>query len=982
MGIAAVVLDCLHRRSYSSTGYIMRVSLSGLVLVLLVIGYSRLGATDTGSITPPAPIPPLAQSQQRALAAEARNDIPDLIAALNDEVDGELQVHDFAAAEKLRLRVLHLQEEHAGRNSLPVADALLNLGWFYNDMARYEQAQDALDRCLEIRQRLAGADSAPVAEVDNALAVLEENRSNFTLAEAFYDEAIGIREKVLGPRNLDTATTWNNLATLYWITGDYEQAQTYFGPALAVREAVLGPDSLEAAMTLDNLGLLDVSLGDYDEAESFFQRVLRIRAARLPADHPAIIATLGQLGLLYVLKGDDLRAEPLLERAVEVQQKTNGADNPDVARSLHQLGLLYLRRKIYDKAGPLLSQALEIRRRTLGPEDPEFAASLAALAQLDHAQGKLADAQPLYEQAYRIDEDALGRDHPETLAVATGLACLMFDLGRQDEADTLARDVAAAQQDMLNGVFAFAPERQRLNFEKTIEPCDLPAALGDADLVAQVVLRTKGVVLDSLLEDEAVTRAARDPEVRELMEKRRLLAARLLQQENALESEATPDAVAESRKLEKDEQDLEASLAEKGIGSGKTRRALATDVSDVRDAIPADAALIEYIAYNRYLGRLEYQPAYGALVLTRNGLCQWIPLGPASEIDAKLRTYQKYVRRRVHEAALANVLNGLWQSLCQPVVQALPGGVHRLVISPDSQLDFVSFATLLDPQGRFLSDDFELEYVSSGRDLLQQAARPPHNRSIVVFADPDYDHSPGVSGAHLRSGGGDDDDFFPPLPGTEREAAFLLQQAAALGLGARLYRGVEASEANLAKEDSPYILHLATHGLYLSEDDVPRLPPSPEGSVSPASQPMSRSLLALAGASLTLREWRRGVFPPTENDGLLSAQKVAALNLDQTWLVVLSACDSGGGEASAGEGVLGLRRGFAEAGAQNLLMTLWTVDDAATADLMEAFYREALRTGDAPASLARVQRAGLDAIRQKSGLFEAVRQAGPFVLSY
>src|SRR5580658_10105531 len=106
----------------------------------------------------------IAQAQQRAREAEAREDIPGLVAALNDEADGYLQMHEFDAAEKLRLRVLQLEEAHAGRNSLPVADALLNLGWFYNDLARYEQAQEALDRCLEIRQRLTGMESVPVAE--------------------------------------------------------------------------------------------------------------------------------------------------------------------------------------------------------------------------------------------------------------------------------------------------------------------------------------------------------------------------------------------------------------------------------------------------------------------------------------------------------------------------------------------------------------------------------------------------------------------------------------------------------------------------------------------------------------------------------------------------------------------------------------------------------------------------------------------------
>jgi CHAT domain-containing protein len=195
-------------------------------------------------------------------------------------------------------------------------------------------------------------------------------------------------------------------------------------------------------------------------------------------------------------------------------------------------------------------------------------------------------------------------------------------------------------------------------------------------------------------------------------------------------------------------------------------------------------------------------------------------------------------------------------------------------------------------------------------------------------------------------------------------------------------KGAEASKVNLAKQDSPDVLHLATHGLYLSEDDVPNLPPDLEGAKVPAGEAMSRSMLALAGASMTLRDWKKGVFPPLENDGLLTAQDGANLNLDHTWLVVLSACDTGSGEAQAGEGVFGLRRGFAEAGAQNLLMTLWPVEDAGTADLMQAFYHEALQSGDAPRALAHVQRARLDDIRKKLGLSEAVRQAGPFILSH
>jgi CHAT domain-containing protein len=155
-----------------------------------------------------------------------------------------------------------------------------------------------------------------------------------------------------------------------------------------------------------------------------------------------------------------------------------------------------------------------------------------------------------------------------------------------------------------------------------------------------------------------------------------------------------------------------------------------------------------------------------------------------------------------------------------------------------------------------------------------------------------------------------------------------------------------------------------------------------DGAKAIAAEPMTRSLLALAGAGVTLRDWKKGVFPPPVNDGLLTAQEAAGLNLEHTWLVVLSACDTGEGEARAGEGVLGLRRGFAEAGARNLLITLWTADDAETADIMMAFYQKALQSGDAPGALAEVQRARLNALRQKSGLSDAVRKAGPFILSY
>ena len=130
-----------------------------------------------------------------------------------------------------------------------------------------------------------------------------------------------------------------------------------------------------------------------------------------------------------------------------------------------------------------------------------------------------------------------------------------------------------------------------------------------------------------------------------------------------------------------------------------------------------------------------------------------------------------------------------------------------------------------------------------------------------------------------------------------------------------------------------------------------------------------------------MEAWNRGETPPTENDGIVTAEEVGGLKLDGTWLVTLSACDTGVGEARYGEGVLGLRRGFIQAGAENLLMTLWSVSDEQTAKLMVDFYTAAQKTGNAPEALADVQRDWLIRLRQERGLSAAVQLAGPFILS-
>ena len=230
---------------------------------------------------------------------------------------------------------------------------------------------------------------------------------------------------------------------------------------------------------------------------------------------------------------------------------------------------------------------------------------------------------------------------------------------------------------------------------------------------------------------------------------------------------------------------------------------------------------------------------------------------------------------------------------------------------------------------------------------------------------------------------------FGSLDGTQKERDELIKKFLGWGWTPTDFTKKKATKEALLKIHSPYILHLATHGFFAKEDPTSantesESPLNDRQSVTKSKffkNPMHRSGLALAGANTTIAAWKRGEAPSIEEDGILTAEDVSTLDLKGTWLVTLSACDTGSGEARAGEGVMGLRRGFVEAGAQNLLMTLWPISDEFTVQIMSDFYEAAHTSRNAPEALAEVQRKWLVKLRTEKGLAEAVNLAGPFIMS-
>jgi CHAT domain-containing protein len=678
-------------------------------------------------------------------------------------------------------------------------------------------------------------------------------------------------------------------------------------------------------------------------------------------------------------------------------------EHRDTATSLNNLATLYEVMGEYAKAEPLYLQSLRIWQKVLGPEHADIAASLNNLAALYEDMGEYAKAELLYRQSLRILQKVFGPEHPNTVAIIDNLSILEFDLGRVDEATALARQASAAALTLVSKIFSFTSEQQRLAYLEIFNPYSRFSFLKgtEADLAA-TVLRFKGVVLDSIVEDRLLAQASQSGEDRNLVEQINMDKSQLdqlLLQPAQKFSEETNQRI---QSLEDEVEKIEGELAQRVAGLGQARHALSVSLEQVQQAIPDDGTLVEYLRYFHYLGKGKWEPRYGAIVLLSNGPPLWIPLGKANEIEHLVQRYGTLVRSPHDEDEIAANLQALYKALWAPIEQALPDQTKRVIISPDGELNFISFATLLDGEKRFIAEKYSIQYVASGRDLLHEA-KPLTAREVVVFANPDFNlgSTPMLAKADRGSSRADstlirgsekrdiEDWSFGSLDGTQRESDELINTFNGWGWKPLDFTKKEATKEALFKIHSPYILHLATHGFFAKED-----PTTPKAETeSPLIQrqnvtkskffknPMHRSGLALAGAETTIEAWKRDEVPPVENDGIMTAEDVSTLDLQGTWLVALSACDTGSGEARAGEGVMGLRRGFMQAGAQNLLMTLWPISDETSVQIMSDFYEAAHESGNAPEALAEVQRKWLLKLRADKGLAQAVNLAGPFIMS-
>jgi CHAT domain-containing protein/Tfp pilus assembly protein PilF len=846
---------------------------------------------------------------------------------------------DLPGASAYYQRALTIFERLAPRRpdvTSALAKTFIVLGNVADESGDLTKASDLLGRGLAIHEKL-DPDSLDCAVDLNNLGNLARERGDLVLAESFLLRAKGIHE-TLDDKSLDSAWTFFNLGLVASERGDLIAAEAHHRQALTIRERV-APGSLDTADSLESLGEIAMEHGHFPVAESFLNKALVTIAQQAPVARRYGLS-LARRGELEKRRGNPAKAESYLRQALANDEKI-APETIDVADVLTSLGELAQVQGESNKAEEWHSKALAIKEKLI-PGSISQGETLAALGTIFADRHEWTAAAPLLDRALTIFEDQIPR------------------LGGADEVRSNFRAKHAAFYAEYVGVL-----QARNDIAGAFEVAERSRARTLLETLADARVEIRRGVDPAILEREHTLRAE--------------VAAKSIRR---IRISADPHAGEQLVLLNKEIGDLIAQYRDVQARI----RATASTYADLTHPQPLRLWQIQEQILDRDTVLLEYalgeERSYLWLV-TSDSISSY-ELPKQADIEAAARSVYDLVtsrgraikgekatarlaRLRKAEANFPAAARALSELALAPVAGLIEG--KRLVIAADGILQYIPFAALPAPEGllgkryRPLALEHEVTTVPSASLLAvlrrEQAGRVRPSKAVAVLADPVFDRLDVRVGGSLRRDGrnveemdggetasssrlsrsladvhiGIPGDPLPRLPFT-REEARAIQAVVPAGqeMDALDFR---ASRFTAMSPDLGHyrIVHLATHGVLDSQ--------------RPELSGLVFSLVDEAGKP---------------QNGFLDLQDIYNLDLPID-LVVLSACETALGTDVRGEGLVGLVRGFMQAGALRVIASLWSVDDQATAYLMSRFYEAIERDGLTPA--AALRRAQLQTLRQR-----------------
>jgi CHAT domain-containing protein/tetratricopeptide (TPR) repeat protein len=909
---------------------------------------------------------------------------------------------DFDEAERWYRLAIETESRYTVPSELQLAGYFTDLARLHLLKGRLDQSDSVLAQAFELfRTTVKPCHPGFVVWMLNK-ASLHQKRAEFEAADSLTSAAISALESGFGPEHPDMVNLLNYQSKLYWIMGRYEENVRISRRALEIARSVYGDTSKSVASVLNNLGSAYWALGRFKDAAECFEQGLEIYEA-LPGDNDKYTTRLvNNLGAAYRKLGRLEESEKMYIRSLLLRRKLFGPDHADVAKALNNLSKVYADQGKTEEAQTTLLEAISIWKRALGPNHPDVAIALKNLGDLYFRCGLYNDALNPYRRSYDVWLQVYGPGHSNLSHSLTGLARVFGALGQIDSSSVYYEKLLKQQYRFVDYAFSFSSESQKLQCLKEYPLIDhslltLTLRTGDPQLERisfEMVLKGKAVVVDVMRSKLRAAICSVDGSMDPLLEEHQYLCDQIANLALGPTARRTGEKLQDSlRTLYRLLDGAESELSRRCSAFGDALAARRFQIEDVADRLGKGAVLWEYIRYRPFafdsIGTTQARTLderYLVFVMNEFGQVKLFDLGECERIDSlivetkrQIEDGAKYVFSPLGaelEGRLAETTGMLFDLLVKaPLENSKPA--TTIYVSPDGPLNLLPLEILPVSHNRYLVEEAAIYYLTTGRDLLAPVKKPRTGGLAAIFADPDFD-------AEVPDNSEDGSNSFtvkpmdisqsesipdacipkelPQLPSTraEGDAISRLLQSAGGRYNVEEFYGYRASKASLmGLSQSPIILHVATHGFFChSADAVLR---------QTHDQSLLRSGLALAGANRTASGTESPIGEGENRDGIITSLELSGLNLTETELVILSACETGSGNPMAGEGVFGLRRAFQLAGARSILLSLWAIPDHETIDLVEMFYRKWLPGRSKAEALREATLAGLNRSRRELG---------------
>ncbi len=841
------------------------------------------------------------------------------------------------------------------------AALMTSLGNYYRITGDLDEAGECYQECVRIRENIFGKTHRKYAGALHNAALVNLQRGDYETAERQFREAQSVFAETLGTNSENYGTCIQNLSALYMKTGDFDKAEKLALEALEVTANILGENHVDYAINLENIGNLYLDMGNYEKARTYYLRCKNLRETLLGKEHYYYGISLNNLGNYFMAVRDAGQAEQHFAMALDVYQKSLGSEHYYTTLAKDNLAWSYREQGKYQAAESLILEVIRVREKYQGNEHPDLARSLVNLAFLQKQLHKYEEAEKLYRQANQIWAKTAGPESLNYLATLREIASLQAITGQTEEALQSLAEAGQLQKMAYFRASGHLTEKelaayiarfssyfhQHFSFLQNLQPAPGTAtAQAFDDAIFQ-----KGYLLDQASRVKQFT--VQDPA---FAAQYRLLG----QLQTALAAELAKPPAERSNMAEMEEQinAIEKTLVT--AVAGYRERFAEITWRDIRQTLQPGEAAVEFV----HFAAPPENPGpdnirYAALVLPAGDTYpSFVPLCSEKELAGLMKTQGSERREAINQLYFFDEKQpgrSLFQLLWQPLEAAL-GTARTVYFSPTGLLHRLNLEAIRDGKGQVLADRFQLIKMGSTRQLVMPGRAVATNGSAELFGGIEYDPEGSLS---ANPEGGDPaisqelagrnetgpDSTTLHLRGekweyldwtrTEIETIGLLTEGA--GLPTYYRTGPEGSEEACKKlgsgQISPRILHLATHGYFFPG---PKENAESGTGYQTSEHPMIRSGLILAGGNFA---WKNGQpIRPGADDGILTAYEIAQMDLSQTELVVLSACETGLGDIQGTEGVYGLQRAFKFAGVKYVLSSLWQVPDFQTQELMAAFY--------------------------------------------